>query len=68
MAAHAKSAIEDFNALYGYISKNKEIIELQEKVIENQAEMINNLEKKVELLEEIIKKQDLLIRVLKDNA
>ena len=68
MAAHTKSAIDDFNSVYGYISKNKEIIELQDKIIENQTEMIKNLEHKTELLEEIVKKQEQLIDVLKNNA
>lgn len=63
-----KSNVDDFNSIYGYISKNKTIIELQDKIIENQTEMIKNLEHKIELYEEIINKQDQLIEVLKGNA
>lgn len=66
--AHTKSNVEDFNSIYGYISKNKTIIELQDKIIENQTEMIANLEHKIELYEEIVEKQDQLIEILKDNA
>jgi hypothetical protein len=68
LMAHTKSTIDDFNSIYGYISKNKTIIELQDKIIENQTEMIANLEHKIELYEEIVKRQDQLIEILKDNA
>ena len=66
--AHTKSNVEDFNSIYSYISKNETIIELQDKIIENQTEMIANLEHKIELYEEIVNKQDQLIEVLKGNA
>lgn len=66
--AHTKNNVDDFNSIYGYISKNKTIIELQDKIIENQTEMIANLEHKIELYEEIVKRQDQLIEILKDNA
>lgn len=66
--ARTKSNVEDFNSIYGYISKNKTIIELQDKIIENQTEMIANLEHKIGLYEEIVEKQDQLIEVLKGNA
>lgn len=66
--AHTKNNVDDFNSIYVYISKNKTIIELQDKIIENQTEMIANLEHKIELYEEIVKRQDQLIEILKDNA